>query len=132
MRTIKKNFFNRLVAQAEEAEIQGLNKVAEALTTQISKNASNIRQDKAIYHYAELEFVKDIQEKLWDNIIRTADFYNVHIDALEMQEIVDRYAADMVNEVRNKLGVNHGIGAYEEPVPGEEFQQIKIEISDKE
>lgn len=129
MRTIKKNLFNRLVLQAEEAEIQGLTKVAESLTTQITKNADNLRDDSVLYRYSAAQFGQDIHEKLWDFVIRTADFYNVSLEAQEMQKIIERYAADMIHEISNKLGINHSIGAYEEPLPGE---QVEIIISDKD
>lgn len=128
MRTVKKTLLYRLAAQAEEAELRGLTKVAEALTAQITKNSDNVRQNDSFYAYASEEYQKDVEERIWDAIIRSADFYDAGLDALEMQELVQKYAEDLINEVRAKLGNRHGVGAYEPNVPGEIVERIVIEL----
>jgi hypothetical protein len=130
MRTIKNNLLQRLAAQAEEAEVQGLPKVASALTEQISK--ATIRSDEAFYLYASSEFQADVEEKLWDIAVRAADFYDTRFDALEMQGIVEKYAQDLVHEIRTKLGIEHGIGAHEPTVPGEIAGKVVLEIDSEE
>jgi len=132
MRTVKKTLLYRLAAQAEEAEIRGLTKVADALTDQIQKNSDNTRQTGTFYTYAAKDFQKDVEGKLWDIVVRAADFYDAGVDAADMQELVQKYAEDLVNDVRAKLGNKNGIGAYEPTVPGEETQRVVIELDEEE
>ena len=49
-----------------------------------------------------------------------------------MQAIAEKYAQDMIDEVRTKLGISHGVGAYEPNVPGEELERVAIELEDEE
>lgn len=132
MRTIKKTLFNRLAVQAQEAEIQGLTKVADALTSQIEKNSAYVRKNDEFYVYSEKDVKSDIQNKFWDIIVRIADYYDANIDAKDMQYIIDKAANDILNEVRVKLGINHGIGAYEPNVPGEVSDRVAIELEEED
>lgn len=128
MRTIKKTLFYRLIAQAEESDLQGLTKVSEALTTQITKNASNIRDVSEPYIYTKHEFQREIEDKFWDIIVRASDFYDVNLDAQEMQPLVEKYAEDLNKDIQTKFAVKHGVGAYEPTVPGELQDKILIEV----
>lgn len=128
MRTIKENLFTRLATQASEAELQGLTKVAESLTDQLEKQSTNVRPDDAAYSYAREDFVKDVYSQLWGAILRMADFYDIRrLDAAEVQNIIEKQAQEMIDEVRALTGIKHGVGAWEEPVPGEEKASIEIE-----
>ncbi len=126
MRTIKNNLLQRLAAQAEEAEIQGLTKIATALTDKISKAA--VRSDDDFYLYANSDFQTDIESNLWDIVIRAADFYDSRFDSLEMQEIIEKYAQDLIHEISVKLGATHQVGAHEPTVPGELPTKIVLEV----
>ena len=128
MRTITENLLSRLAAQATEAEVQGLVKVAEHLTNQLEKNP--VRDNDVFYSYANNEFKKDIEVSLWDAIVRIADFHNTTFDATEMQGVVEKVAEDLVSEVRVKLGVVHGIGSHEPTVCGEVKQHTSIEVDE--
>lgn len=132
MRTVKKIFLNRLAVQAKEAEIQGLDKVSESLTSQIVKNSEHVRESDAFYVYSEKDVKSDIQDKFWDVIVRIADYYDANIDAKEMQAVIDRYSEDMLNEVKTKLGMSHGVGAYEPNVPGEVSERVTIELEEED
>ncbi len=127
MRTIKESLLNNLEAQAQEAEIQGLTKIAAALTDQLEKN-SNIRNNNDFYLYSSIDFKKDIENKIWDIIIRSSDYYNQRFDAVEANNIVEKYSNDLIKELRLKLGVEHGVGAYEPEVAGELQDKIVLEI----
>lgn len=131
MRTVKKTLFHRLSVQAEEAELQGLTKTADALTTQIEKNSSNIRDNSAFYIYSEEDFKKDVEEKIWDIIVRASDFYDLSFDGKEMHKIVEKYANELSNEVRVKIGSDSCVGAYEPTVPGELREKVVIVIDEE-
>jgi hypothetical protein len=131
--TIKKTLLYRLAAQAEEADVQGLEKLSEALTTQISKNASNVRNSDVSYIYSSDEFKSDIEEKMWDIVIRASDFYNITtIDAKVIQPLVEKYAQDLKNEIAAYSSIKHGVGAYEPTVPGEINEKVSMEICEEE
>jgi len=98
MRTINENLRDRMVAEAEEAETQGLIKVAENLTQQLEKHP--VRTDDESYTYSNEKFAEDIESSLWDVVIRTADFHGKHVDAIQAQKIVESVAAEMVRDGR--------------------------------
>lgn len=131
MRTITENLLLRLAAQAQEAELQGFSKVAESLTDQVEKYGSQVRADDAFYSYSQDEFKKDINNKLWDTIVRIADFYGIsRFEAQGIQDLIEKVSDDMITDICNKSGVSHQVGAYEEKVPGENFERAIIEVDE--
>lgn len=132
MKTINSTLFFRLLAQAEEAETQGMEKVAESLTTQIEKNASHVRESDENYKYSYETLEKDINDHLWNAVIRVADFYDVkQFHADKTQEMIEKIAKEIVSEVCLQANINHGVGAYEEPLPGELVNQVNLEVVEK-
>jgi len=130
MRTIKQNFLERLSAQAEEAEIQKMHALAETLTHQIIKNASNIRGDNAFYSYSSSQLSEDVKNSIWDAIIRIADYYDCGLDALAASHIANDISSQLIDDIRVLSGVEHGVGAYEPNVPGEENNHVLVEVSE--
>lgn len=131
MRTIKESLLERLKAQKEEAKLQGLTGLAENLEKQIVKNASNVRADDSIYLYTNADIKNDIQEMFWDTLVRVADYYDVNFDGAEMQTLAEYHALNFLESVRVKLGVAHGVGAFEENLPGETSGRVVIELEDE-
>ena len=117
MRTITKKFAQRLLAQAKEAELQGLTKVADHVSNMVTVNS--VRQNDVPYVYASNEFQSDIESKLWEGVIRAADFFDCDIKTAEMHNVVTKLAQYLIEEVRINGGVKHGVGAHEPSVPGE-------------
>lgn len=131
MRTITENLFHRLAAQAQEAEIQGLTKVAEGLTDQIEKHSSLLRHDDTFYKYNEKEFRHDLNSQFWGLIIRMADYYGIkNFDAAEVQNIIANASENILQDFRNVTKVTHGVGLYETPVPGEILEKADIEVEE--
>ena len=131
MRTIKNNLFQRLVAQAEEADRQGLVKVADGLTDQVIKNAETVRTDDAFYSYASEQLESDLNNQLWGAIVRIADFYDIkYFNADQVQSTIDKVASELVSELCTQAGITHGVGAYEEAVPGQQIEHVAIELTE--
>ncbi|KKN61000.1 hypothetical protein LCGC14_0526250 [marine sediment metagenome] len=128
MRTITEKFANRLEAQAKEAELQGLSKVADHLSNIIKDH--DTRETGASYTYAEDDFKTDVEKKLWEGVVRATDFFDCDMDAAEMQDVVSKLAKHLIDEVRIKGGVRHGVGAYEPNVPGERLERVTIEVEE--
>lgn len=128
MRTITENQFNRLIVQAEEAEKQKITKIASNLTKQIEK--ASVRPDDASYLYAESSLKEDVESCLWDAALRIADFHNTTVDAVEIQGVIEAYSQHLIREIQVKANCEHGIGAYEPTVPGEERETVALEIEE--
>lgn len=129
MRTITEDLFHRLIAQAQEAELQGFDKVAEGLTSQLEKYGSSIRSKDAFYSYNGSDFTRDVNSCLWNAIIRIADFYGItRFDALEIQDLIEKSAENLRQELCTKAGISHGIGAHEDSVLGEKLEKTDIEV----
>ena len=118
MRSVTDIVFNRLVAQKKEADLHGLDKVSENVSKQLEKYADNIRADEDFYVYSDSDLKADVEGKLWDAIIRVADFYNRCPDVTVAQSCVDWLSKALLDDVRVKLGVTHGVGEFEPTVPG--------------
>lgn len=130
MRTISEFLRDRLYLEAEEADTQNLTKVAENLTDQLEKNS--VRNNDAGYTYNYDQFEKDIQKSLWDIVVRASDFYGTHVDSKSAQEAVDYFTQEIVNDFTKRANVKHGIGAYEDPLIGQNGEKVLIEVSDDE
>lgn len=126
MRTVTSNFYKRLQAQKEEAELLKLKKVSENINGILTKYANAQRDPAADYSYASVELEDDVQKTLWDAIVRVADFYGTHIDAAETQGLIEKISQDLIEEVRVKSGAT--IGVYEPGLPGETKQMVVIEV----
>lgn len=129
MRTITKNMFNRLNLQKNEAKTLKLNAVEASLDHQLSKIAT--RNDDDFYVYAAADMEKDVQNAVWDAIIRVADYFGVPCDALNLQKIAEDVSTELIKDVRSSVGIVDGVGAYEPVVPGEERTVTTLEVSDE-
>lgn len=130
MRTIKENLLNRMAVQATEAELQGFDKVAVALSTQIEKHADHVRENDAFYVYSDQDFRKDVEDQVWSILVRAADFYGTGFDAINLQDIVTSASDDVLANFCAKTGAIHGVGAYEPSVPGEVKLEVSIEVEE--
>ncbi len=128
MRTITENLKDRLIAQTNEAKVQGLSKTASHLEN-ITEKVS-IRKNADSYTYSNEDFENDVEGSIWNAVVRFADFHNVTVDGIEAQNIVEKVAKDLISELRVKTGTIHGVGAYESNVPGEAKQTVILSVEE--
>jgi len=128
MRTITENLKERIIAQSKEAKIQGLTKTASHLEN-IIENAP-IRKNADSYTYSNDDFESDVEGVIWGAVVRFADFHNVSVDGVVAQKVVEKFAKDLVTELRAKTGTIHGVGAYETNVPGESKQTVILSVEE--
>jgi len=126
MRTVKETFAQRLELQKKEADVQGLTKVASNLEHVVDNLQT--REDAESYLYLEKDAAADAEKHIWDAVVRFADYFDCNIDAAEMQQVIERVASDLMQEVRVQGGVRHGVGAHEPIVPGEVPERVTIEV----
>jgi hypothetical protein len=124
MRTISRNLKKRLIAQAEEANFQGLEKVAIKLTHQAQNNP--IRDDLDEYVYSNNELQSDVENLLWSAVVRTQDYFGKTADAKAVGELVESFAEELISSIRTKIG-GDVIGPHEPLVPGEERNIVEID-----
>lgn len=129
MRTITEIFLERLKAQADEADVRGLTKLANVLTVQVGKNS--IRKNDEFYSYAANELKTDVENSIWDAVVRIADFYGTSFDALDIEKTVEAVADTLIENIEVKVGAVHGVGAYESTLPGEEKNHVSLEVVEK-
>jgi hypothetical protein len=125
MRTISKNLKLRLLAQAEEANFHGLEKVAMKLNHQV--NSTPIRQDTEEYSYSRGELYSDVEDLLWRAAVRTQDYFGKTADAGEIGEIIESLADELISTLRTKIGGDVVIGPHEPLVPGEQRMIVEID-----
>jgi hypothetical protein len=128
MRTINDIYSTRLVAEAEEADNQGLTKIAENLTRQLE--TVNVRSHKQPYTYSSNSFEQDIQDALWSVVLRTADFHGTFIPAKVGQKVVDYFSEQIVDNIRKSASINGTRGFYEPNLPGEVNSSCIIDIDE--
>ena len=126
MKTVTTTHFKRLIAQAEEARLLGLTKIAESIDSLVV----DTRDDKGIHIYASKELEKDVNDALWDAAVRVSDYLGASPDAKAIQAEIDRYAADFIRTMCVLANVKDGVGAYEPTVPGEHREVVALEVSD--
>lgn len=124
MRTISKNLKRRLMAQAEEANFQGLEKVAIKLHHQAKNNPT--RDDLEEYVYSSNDLQGDVENLLWSAVVRTQDYFGKTADAKEVGEIVEAFADELISSIRKKIG-GDVIGPHEPLVPGEQRMIVEID-----
>jgi hypothetical protein len=124
MRTISQNLKRRLMAQAEEANFQGLEKVAVKLAHQAKNNP--VRNDLDEYVYSGNELQADVENLLWSAVVRTQDYFGKTANAKEIGEMVESFAEELILSIRNKVG-GDVIGPHEPLVPGEVRAIVEID-----
>ncbi len=124
MRTISQNLKKRLMAQAEEANFQGLEKVAMKLTHQVRNNP--IRNDLDEYVYSSNELQTDVENLLWSAVVRAEDYFGKTADAHEVGEFIESLATELISSIRTKIG-GDVIGPHEPLVLGEERALVEID-----
>jgi len=124
MRTISKNLKLRLLAQAQEANFHGFEKIAVQLNRQV--NSTPIRQDTEEYVYSRSDLYNDVEDLLWRAAVRTQDYFGKTADAGQVGSLIESFADELISSLRTKIG-GDVIGPHEPIVPGEHRLTVEIE-----
>lgn len=136
MKKISQSNFAKLQLQVKEASTQAratkdeedrerLKKVASNLTKELSETTT--RSDNEFYTYSSAQLAQDVESALWKAALRISDYFDSTLDGAVTNEVIERYADNLIDEIRIKLGNEHGVGAYEPRVPGEEEVYLEVE-----
>jgi hypothetical protein len=116
VKKLNSSVYKKLYAQAEEAKLVGLNKLASDIFDVIGPYADD---DKSEYAYSDLK--DDVHRDLWRVATRLMHYYDVKsVDAKKLNEIILVLASDTISELENKMNVDPvSVHPLEPKVPGE-------------
>jgi hypothetical protein len=108
--------YNKLLLQAEEANDQGMVKLANSIAEAIG---SESRECDEQYSYSSLQ--DDIHTDIWKIATKLIAYYNPDsVDALKINEAITILAEKMTDELELTLGVDKIVrGPFEPSLPGE-------------
>lgn len=116
MKKLNETVYHKLLLQAQEAKMQGLNKLASGVVNALGP----ITEDENVkYSYHQLE--DDIYEGLWKLATNVVKYYDVEsVDAGKIHDSLEALANTFLSEVENSLGVEEVVaGPLEPTLPGE-------------
>lgn len=108
--------YNKLLLQANEAQHQGLTKLAEAITESINDEPI---VDNVTYSYNQLK--NDVYKDLWKVATKLIRYYNMSsVDTMKLHSDIETYAEKILDDLEITLDVDHVIKDTTEPkMPGE-------------
>jgi hypothetical protein len=124
MRTISNILKKKLMAQVDEANFQGLDKIANNLNYLVKTSSTRPDRDEYIYSHASLK--SDMEKLLWTAAVRVQDYFGKTANAQDIDSIIEAHANDLIAEIKHKIGGNI-IGPYEPLVAGELRNVVEIE-----
>lgn len=128
MRFITKKMFDRLAAQKEEANTLKLTKLANHLDSHVLNKSAEVRSNDESYLYTQGQMRTDVEGALWDATIRVADYFGLPFDALQAQQMIEKIADDLIDEMRVAVGNDSGVGPYDAKTPGETSEHVAFEV----
>ena len=115
MRTITKTMKKVLMAQAKEANVQGMTKIAQQISDQLDVTPTRDKESEYVYEQDDLQ--QDVEHNLWSAAVRIQDFYGKTVDAKDLHDMIESFAGEFIDNCRKKSGKI--VGAYETSVPGQ-------------
>lgn len=116
-KSISKNIKTRLLAQAEEASVNNLVKLANTVQAQVIE--SSVRNSDASYVYSSAEMQADVQDLLWKAALRVQDYFEKTADIEDLESEIEKTAEDFIDSVKRSLGKVGLVGPFEPKLPGE-------------
>jgi len=116
MKRLNSVIYNKLMVQAEEAKIQGMEKLAHNILGAICGSPD----DEAI-QYSIGEMQEEVHHELWKLASHILKYYDTkNVDALKLNGVIESLANRFIEDVGGVIHVDAVIaGPFEPPVPGE-------------
>ncbi len=117
MKKFNSVIFNKLLLQAEEAEYQGLNKLATALHTNLKPY---LNEENSSSEYSMDEMKQEIYNNLWAAASSIIKYYDVQsVDAIKVHAAIEEMTENMLQNIKNSIEVSSTFGPLEPKTPGE-------------
>jgi choline kinase len=111
---INQTVLNKIKLQAEEAEIQGFNKLAQGLIEALKEDIT----DNSEYSFEELS--NKIYYGLWKIAFDVIGYHNLEsVDVKKLDETITALSSSVLTDIENSLDKNGDIGPNEPMLPGE-------------
>ena len=117
MSKLNTTIYRKLLACAQEAEDQGLIKLASNIKEAIGVEAAEKPEP---YSYVEME--NDIHRELWKAATHLVRYWNLNrVDVQKLDNSILIWASELIDEVEHSLGVSSApVGPLDPKVPGQE------------
>jgi hypothetical protein len=108
--------FNKLMAQADEAQTRGLTKLASDI-----KQAIGTEPASELSEYSYVQLRDDIRQDIWKAAAKLITYYNMEsVDADKLQHAILHVTAQVMDDLEHSLQVDEiAVGPLEPSVPGE-------------
>lgn len=114
MLKINQIVLNKIKLQAEEAEIQGLNKLAQGISEALQENVS----DNSEYSFEELS--DKIYSGMWKMAFDVIGYHNLEsVDVKKLDEMITTLASVVLVNIESSLEKTDNVGPNEPILPGE-------------
>ena len=108
--------YNKLLLQGEEAKERGMEKLANSIFNAIGPTP----RDKEDFIYSKNDLETDIKNNLWKTATNVIAYYDVNsIDAEKVNDIIEVFAKEFIDQLKAKLKVQEEVGKFEPPLPGQ-------------
>lgn len=116
MKKVGTVIYNKLLLQAEEAQEQGFNKLAERVIEAIGSESDDSNNQ---YSYSEMR--EDINKDIWKLATHILSFYDINsVDISVLDKTITSFSAKLIDELERSLQVDDKVkGAREPKLPGE-------------
>lgn len=116
MKKLNEVIYNKLLLQANEAQVRGMKKLASGVLNAIGP----VPEDEALrYNFSELQ--DDVYNGLWKLAAYVMKYHDLEsVDATKVHDVLESFAEKLIEQVEQSLGVDDTqIGPLEEKIPGE-------------
>jgi len=122
------NLKKRLLAQKEEAQFQGLTKIASEISSKIDEIPVRSETDNQYHKYSYAELSKDVEDLLFNAAVRVQDYFDKTADQQEIRRVIDTFSEDFICAMKNKIGGQLS-GPFEPSVPGE-IESLEVQLDE--
>ena len=122
------NLKKRFLAQKEEANFQGLTKIASIISSKIDEIPVRSDMDNQYHKYSHAELSKDVEDLLFTAAVRVQDYFDKTADQQEIHNIINAFSEDFICTMKNKIGGQIS-GPFEPSVPGE-VESLEVSLDE--
>ncbi len=109
--------YNKLLLQAEEAQHQGLTKLASGILQAVGPYPA---EEPENYAYSDLN--KNIYDQLWKVTSQIIAYHDIKsVQAEQLDQVLNVFAEKLINELEFCLGVEGQVGPLEPKLPGQDI-----------
>jgi hypothetical protein len=107
--------YNKIVVQAEEAELLGFTDLSKNINQAVKE--ANVISDNS-YQYSRKELSEDVKCNIWKSALAVIGYHNLNsIDVGRLSEVIDDMADKVSDAIEEKLNVKNQLGPMDK-LPG--------------